>query len=163
MSEATNRPSNSIRERFAIVFSHIRKYRTYLILGGISVALSAVFNVVRPYLIKLLLDDLEAGTLKYYGLDLAGAFVGLTALSGLFLFFNRRTVIWMSRKLEYDIRGELFGKLLRLPLSFYHENRVGDLMARLTNDIEAIRLVFGPAIMYFTNTIFSTILALTIM
>ncbi len=151
------------RKRFEIPFKHLGKYRTYLVVGALSVTLAAVFNVIRPYLIKLLLDDLENGTLEDYGLKLAGAFVLFTAISGFFLFLNRRSVIWMSRKLEYDIRGELFKKLLRLPMSFYHERRVGDVMARLTNDVEAVRLIFGPGIMYFTNTIMTTALALVLM
>lgn len=161
----TQNPSERIRfrKRFEVPLRHLKKYRKYLIVGALSVTLSAVFNVVRPYLIKLLLDDLENGTLHNHGIGLAGAFVGLTALSGLFLFVNRRSVIWMSRKLEYDIRGELFKKLLRLPMSFYHQRRVGDVMARLTNDVEAVRLIFGPGIMYFTNTIMTTTLSLALM
>lgn len=149
--------------RFSFVFQHLRAYRHYLILGCISIVLAAIFSVVRPYIIKILLDDLEAGTLENYGLSLALAFVGLTALSGIFLFINRRTVIWMSRKLEYNIRGDLFAKLLRLPLEFYHQHRVGDIMARLTNDVEAVRMMFGPAIMYFANTLMTLTLAIAIM
>ena len=149
--------------RFAVIGKHIRKYKTPLLWGGLSVTLSAGMYVVRPYIIKILLDRMEAGTLENYGLGLAGAMLGLTALGGVFSFINRRTVIWTSRKIEYDLRGELFAKLLRLPMSFYHQHRVGDIMARLTNDVEAVRMMFGPAIMYFANTIVSTILAVGIM
>lgn len=149
--------------RFAVISKHLRKYKSALLLGGLSVALSAGMYVVRPYIIKILLDRLEAGTLENYGLGLAGAMLGLTALGGVFSFINRRTVIWTSRKIEYDVRGELFAKLLRMPMSFFHERRVGDIMARLTNDVEAVRMMFGPAIMYFANTIVSTVLAVGFM
>ncbi|MCH7878719.1 MAG: hypothetical protein IH914_05340, partial [candidate division Zixibacteria bacterium] len=98
--------------RFAVIGKHIRKYKTPLLWGGLSVTLSAGMYVVRPYIIKILLDRMEAGTLENYGLGLAGAMLGLTALGGVFSFINRRTVIWTSRKIEYDLRGELFAKLL---------------------------------------------------
>ncbi len=162
-SKKTSSERIRFKKRFEVPLKHLGKYRNYLVVGALSVTLSALFNVVRPYLVKLLLDDLENGQLENHGLGLAAAFVGLTALSGLFLFLNRRSVIWMSRKLEYDIRGELFKKLLRLPMSFFHERRIGDVMARLTNDVEAVRLIFGPGIMYFTNTIMTTTLSLALM
>ncbi|MBN4076424.1 hypothetical protein JYT16_01775, partial [Gemmatimonas aurantiaca] len=158
--ENTLPPENG---RFSLILLHLRGYRHYLIIGGLSIVFAAVFSVLRPYIIKMLLDDLEAGTLENYGLSLALAFVGLTILSGIFLFINRRTVIWMSRKLEYNIRGDLFAKLLRLPPEFFHQHRVGDIMARLTNDVEAVRMMFGPAIMYFANTFMTLTLAITIM
>ncbi|MFQ5606553.1 MAG: ABC transporter transmembrane domain-containing protein, partial [Candidatus Zixiibacteriota bacterium] len=155
--------SDEYFSRFAVIRKHIGKYKYALALGGLSITLSGAMYVIRPYIVKLLLDDMEAGTLQNYGLGLAGALIGLTAIGGVFSFINRRTVIWTSRKLEYDIRGELFRKLLRLPLSFYHQRRVGDIMARLTNDVEAVRMMFGPAIMYFANTVVSTALAVGIM
>ncbi len=149
--------------RWWIVRAHLPKYRTYIIIGLLSVLVAGAFSVARPYVLKIALDDLEQGRLKNYGISLGLTFIGLSIVSGAFLFLNRRTIIWMSRKLEYDLRAEMFERLLRQPMSFYHERRIGDIMARLTNDIEGVRQMVGPGMMYTANTVATTLFAVGVM
>ncbi|MCH9031455.1 MAG: ABC transporter ATP-binding protein, partial [candidate division Zixibacteria bacterium] len=151
------------RDRFFLIKRGLAANRSTLILGAVSIILAALFSVARPYLIKMALDDLEAGTLVNHGIPLALTFVGLTVVSGVFLFINRRTIIFMSRRIEYDIRDKMFERLLCLPMSYYHKQRIGDIMARIINDLEAVRQMVGPGVMYSANTVVTTILAASVM
>jgi len=109
--------------------------------------------LANPYLTKLVFDRLETGApMSQVGM-LVLAMIGLAVASGIFRFSVRRTIIWMSRRLEYDLRGELVAHLLRLSPSYYDKNRTGDIMARVTNDLEAVRMMIGPGIMHICNTI----------
>ena len=119
--------------------------------------------MVIPYIIKIILDFLglkaPASVLREYILFT----VLLAIVAGFFSFFTRRTIIWMSRKVEYRLRGELFAHLLKLTPSFYHNTRTGEIMARATNDLEAVRMMLGPGIMHMSNTITALIVALPLM
>ena len=124
---------------------------------------SNVLILVIPYISKLVFDALEAGRpnsviLKYVALAFC-----LAVLSGVFRFAMRRTIIWMSRHIEYDLRSEIFGHLLKLSPSFYHQSRTGDLMARMTNDLEAVRQMIGPGIMYISDTIVKLVVSFSVM
>src|SRR6185295_13448107 len=90
----------------------------------------------------------------------AGKVLGASLISGIFLFLQRRILIGMSRNIEYDLRQELYRHLVDQPLSFFHEHRTGDLMARATNDLSAVRQLSGPVIMYSLQTVFIVILVL---
>ena len=81
-------------------------------------------------------------------------------ISGLFLFLQRRIIIGMSRNIEFDMRQKMYAHLVDQPLSFFHEHRTGDLMARATNDLSAVRQLAGPVIMYTLQTVFVVILVL---
>jgi ATP-binding cassette subfamily B protein len=89
--------------------------------------------------------------------------VGSQILSGVFLFFQRRTLINMSRYIEYDLRQDFYGHLQKLPLQFFQRHRTGDLMARATNDLSAVRQIVGPAIMYSEQTLFRVLIILPLM
>ena len=86
-----------------------------------------------------------------------------SVISGVFLFLQRRILIGMSRNIEFDIRQEFYSHLVTQPLSFFHEHRIGDLMARATNDLSAVRQLAGPMIMYTLQTVFVVILVLPLM
>jgi ATP-binding cassette, subfamily B, multidrug efflux pump len=139
--------------RFVTITRYLRNYRRYLILGGAAVVFANGLALVNPYITKIIIDRLKSGApMSQIGL-LALAMLGLAIAAGVFRFGMRRTLIWMSRKIEYDLRGELVRHLLRLSPSFYDRNRTGDIMARATNDLEAVRMMLGPAIMQIANTI----------
>jgi len=87
----------------------------------------------------------------------------VAVLSGIFRYLMRKFVISISRYIEYDLRQNLFNHLLRLEPAFYDRSRVGDLMARLTSDVERVRMVIGPALMYSVNTLFGLVFGLTLM
>jgi ATP-binding cassette subfamily B protein len=102
---------------------------------------------------KLVFDALQAHKPMTLILKFVILSFFLAVFSGGFRFVMRRTIIWMSRYIEYDLREEVFAHLLRLTPSFYYQRRTGDLMARMTNDLEAVRQMVGPGIMYISDTI----------
>ncbi|UCG61891.1 MAG: ABC transporter ATP-binding protein [Candidatus Zixiibacteriota bacterium] len=160
---AYSEKSTQIKPRFSTVTKYLLQYRRYLVVGGLAVIMANALILVVPYVSKLVFDALEAGQpdsviLKYVVLAFA-----LALLSGVFRFTMRRTIIWMSRHIEYDLRGEIFAHLLRLSPPFYHVNRTGDLMARMTNDLEAVRQMIGPGIMYISDTIVKLIVSFAVM
>jgi len=126
------------------------------------------FLLVNPYLLKLAFDKLEnlgpeQGFPHNEILTLALAIVGLAIMAGIFRFAMRRTIIWMSRKVEFDLRSDLFLHLLKLNPTFYHNTRTGDIMARSTNDVEAVRRMVGPGIMHIVNAFVSSVIAISFM
>lgn len=158
-------PSDTTKtpRRFDRLLGYLRGYRGYLILGGFSVLLANGFLLVNPYVVKVIFDELEAGVASGEILKLVILMIGLSILAGFFRFMMRRTIIWMSRRLEYDLRAELTRHLFTLPPAFYDTTRTGDLMARATNDLEAVRQMIGPGIMQISNTIITVIMALSMM
>jgi ATP-binding cassette subfamily B protein len=108
-----------------------------------------------PWVLKHAIDQLRENAGSGQIVVFALLIVGVAAVEGTFRFLMRQTIIGASRRIEYDLRNDFLRHLQRLPLSFYHKYRTGDLMARATNDLEAVRQVVGPAVMYFSNTIIS--------
>jgi len=159
--ETDTRPSGP--GRFSTITRYLKGYRGYLIFGAIAVVLSNVLLLINPYVLKLIFDRLENHAPSSAILLLALLMVGLAIGSGVFRFLMRRTIIWMSRRIEYDLRGALLDHLLKLSPSFYDRTRTGDIMARATNDLEAVRMMIGPGIMQIANTIVTVITALAFM
>ncbi|MCP4632130.1 MAG: ABC transporter ATP-binding protein [candidate division Zixibacteria bacterium] len=151
---------SSIRPLF---FKYFNRYYRNWGLGVLAIAGTTAFGVVVPLIIKRAIDDLQSGkplnAIMYNALLL----VGLTALSGLCRFFMRQTMIVASRKVEYDIRNDFFTHLEALDRSFYHKETTGDIMSRATNDLEAVRAMYGPGLMHFTSTFFMVTMAMILM
>jgi ATP-binding cassette subfamily B protein len=122
-----------------------------------------VFNVTIPLIVGNAFDanwkQITWGKLAIASLKVIGA----SALSGLFLFLQRRILIGMSRHIEYDLRNDFYAALVNQPQSFFHEHRTGDLMARATNDLSAVRQLAGPMIMYSLQTLFVVIVIVPIL
>jgi len=143
---------------------YLKKYRWRLIFGTLFVLVSVALGVFTPRYTGVAIDYLSApgatgrGLTKYVAL-----IVGSQLLSGVFLYFQRRTLINMSRYIEYDLRQDFYGHLQRLPLQFFQRHRTGDLMARATNDLGAVRQIVGPAIMYSEQTLFRVLIILPLM
>jgi ATP-binding cassette subfamily B multidrug efflux pump len=139
--------------RFDVILKYLRGYKSYLVWGGVAIIGANVLILLNPYLLKVAFDKLEQRAPSGEILQVAALMILFAIISGVFRFSTRRTIVWMSRKMEYDLRSELFSHLLKLSPSFYHDNRTGDIMARMTNDIEAVRMMVGPGIMHIANTI----------
>ncbi|MBU8933305.1 MAG: ABC transporter ATP-binding protein/permease [candidate division Zixibacteria bacterium] len=154
---------SSSQGRFHTLTKYFRKYRWYLILGGVAVIGANSLILLIPAITGRIVDRLRAGAPMDEIRDYVLLAVGLSILSGLFRFAMRRTIIWMSRYIEYDLRAELFDHLLKLSPSFFHNNRTGDIMARMTNDLEAVRQLAGPAIMYTSNAVVSLVIGVSLM
>ncbi len=138
---------------------YLKRYRTKLLWGSLCIVLTHSFAVQFPQILRHVFNDLGSGItrgkLLEYALLVVGVFVG----KGIFQFLTRWIVIGISRDIEFDLRNDLFAHLERLSSSYYQRNRTGDIMARATNDLNAVRNLLGPAIMYSANTIVFTVLA----
>ena len=134
---------------------YFRPYRKHQLGGVLCIAASAVLGLLAPLVIGQAIDALEQDvsrqTLLIYGLVI----VGLSLVRGVFQFGQRMILVTMSRHIELDLRDELFEHLERLHPGFYQKSYTGDIMARATNDLNAVRMLCGPAIMYGTNTLFT--------
>lgn len=139
-----------------------RPYKVSLIVGIVCIMAGVVFNVTIPIIVGRAIDA-NWSQISWSMLTVAALKVlGASALSGLFLFLQRRILIGMSRHVEYDLRNDFYAKLVDQPLSFFHEHRTGDLMARATNDLGAVRQLAGPMIMYSLQTVFVVIVIVPI-
>lgn len=146
--------------RLALFF---RPYKVQLILGIACIVAGVVFNVAIPQIVGQAIDA-NWNEVNWSKLNIAALKVlGASAMSGLFLFLQRRILIGMSRNIEYDLRADFYARLVDQPLSFFHEHRTGDLMARATNDLGAVRQLCGPMIMYSLQTILAVLFILPIL
>ena len=118
---------------------------------------------VAPRVLQFAIDDLYTGVTRAKLGRYGGLLLLIAGVAGYFRYQMRRIIISASRGFEYDLRNDFFAHLERLPLSFFQSNRTGDLMSRATNDLSAVRMMIGPAVMYLTNTIITAIVSLTLM
>lgn len=157
------------------------RYKWYLIAGIVTVVVYNLFSIYPAQLIRIALDtvaqqlkayneaqDAAAKTLifeevKWALLKYSLWMIGIAAVSGVFLFFNRQTLIYMSRLIEYDLRNDIFRHFQSLSLSFYKRNRTGDIMSRMTEDVNKVRMYLGPALMYALNTLVRFIMVISAM
>ncbi len=142
---------------------YFRPYRRGMAVGLLLVVVSNLFTIAGPWLLKVAIDALEQELRMELILEYAGLIVLVALLAGVARYGMREFLNGISRKMERDIRDDLFDHLLRLPAEFFDTWRTGDLMSRLTNDVLAVRQVAGPAIMYLVNTTTISALALGLM
>jgi ATP-binding cassette subfamily B multidrug efflux pump len=138
-------------------------YRTRLTIGLTLVVAAAALGSVVPWLLRSAVDALREGAPARTLWTLAAAMVGLSLVGGIGRFWMREILNGVSREVETDLRDAVFGHLLRLDAAALAPWRTGELMARLTNDLSAVRMAAGPAIMYLTNTIAGGAFALVFM
>jgi ATP-binding cassette subfamily B multidrug efflux pump len=148
---------------FQTLLPYFRPYRKGLIAGLALVVVGNFFTILGPWLIRQAIDslaiELSTTVLVRYSLLI----VGTALLAGVARYGMRELLNGISRRIETDLRDNLFAHLLRLPPEFYDRWRTGDLMSRATNDVLAVRMVAGPAIMYMVNTATISIFALVLM
>jgi len=158
-----NSENTKYNSKFTTITKYLVKYKWYLVWGGLAVLMANVLMLIIPALTGRIIDGLKGNAPLSDIRNLVIITIVLAVFSGVFRFGTRRTIIWMSRYLEFDLREEIFNHLLKLSPSFYHQNRTGDIMARMTNDLEAVRQMAGPAIMYSTNAIINLIIGFSFM
>src|SRR3954470_19864769 len=142
---------------------YFRPYRWQVFLGLACVIVSAAFASVTPWLLRAALDGIGSGAPSRRIWTLAAAMVGLALVAGVLRYGMRDLINGLSRRIEYDLRNDLFVHLLKLDAAYFGRTRTGDIMARLTNDLSAVRQAAGPAIMYLTNTVAGAAFALYFM
>lgn len=146
------------------LFPYLNKYRVTLFWGAITVLFNNGLGVLSPQVIRRAVDDLNKyGVTHQKILVFSLVLIGLALSKGVFQFLTRWLVIGVSREIEYDLRNDMFSHLESLSYSYYQKNRTGDIMARATNDLNAVRMLLGPAIMYTANTLVFTAVALVFM
>ncbi len=148
---------------FARLLPYLLRYQRAFLLGLSCVVTTTAIQLLSPWVLKNAIDDLNTGVTRgklalYAGLLLAIAIVG-----GIFRFLMRRILIGASRDIEYDLRNAFFARLQLMPLSYYQARRTGDLMSRATNDLNAVRTMIGPAVMYSANTVIVFVVAIILM
>ncbi|MDT7778261.1 MAG: ATP-binding cassette, subfamily multidrug efflux pump [Acidobacteriota bacterium] len=143
--------------------AYFRPYKKSLVVGILCILASVVIGLLVPVFVGHAVDDLRAGPTWEKITRSALLVVGASAVSGVFLFLQRRILIGMSRHVEYDLRQHFYAHLQRQPLSFFHGHRTGDLMARATNDLAAVRQLAGPMIMYTLQTVLVVVIILPLM
>src|ERR1700733_5219977 len=142
---------------------YLRRYWKQLAWGGVSTILYNVVKVLLPLVIGNAIDDMKHGLTEQKVLRDALILLLIAALSAVFLYITRQVIIGASREIEFDLRNDIFANLERQSANYYHTHRTGDIMARTTNDLNAVRQLLGPAIMYSANTIVFTFAALPFM
>jgi len=142
---------------------YFRPYKFSLIAGITCIICSVLFSVYVPLIVGRAIDenwtDISVSRLTVSALKVLGA----SLFSGTFLFLQRRILISMSRNVEYDLRNDFYAHLVSQPLGFFQEHRIGDLMARATNDLAAVRQLAGPMIMYSVQTVVVVLVVLPLM
>jgi ATP-binding cassette subfamily B protein len=143
--------------------AYMLRYRRGFALGLACTGLSTVASLATPWVLKHAVDDLAAGVtgpkLRIY----AGLILGLALVGGVFRFLMRRIIVGVSRHLEYDLRNDFFARLQTFAPANFQASRTGDLMSRATNDLNAVRMMAGPAVMYSASTIIVFVVALALM
>ncbi|HVF38572.1 MAG TPA: ABC transporter ATP-binding protein [Gemmatimonadaceae bacterium] len=142
---------------------YYRPYRLQLVAGLVLVVISTAITSVIPWILKSAVDAIRSGESLNQVMLLAAAIVTTALFAGFMRYSMRQILNTLSRRIEYDLRNDLFIHLQTLDASYFARNRTGDIMARLTNDLGAVRMAAGPAVMYLTNTIIGGLFALFFM
>ena len=151
-------------EQLRPLFPYLKKYRGRYLLGTICVFFNNGIWILFPLVIRRAINDLAGHTVTSRTLLIDSlSLLAVAGAKGIFQFLTRWIVIGVSREIEFDLRNDLFLHLEHLSYGFYQRTRTGDIMARATNDLNAVRMLLGPAIMYSANTIVFTAGALAFM
>ncbi len=141
---------------------YLLKYKTLLIIGAIFILISNIFALYPAEFVRHAFDNIQVSltqnnlnkSIQYTLLKYGGLILLFAIMKGIFMYFMRQTIIVMSRKIEFDLKNEIYEKYQNLDISFYKKNNTGDLMNRITEDVNRVRMYLGPAIMYAINMFF---------
>ncbi|PYX28227.1 MAG: ABC transporter ATP-binding protein [Acidobacteria bacterium] len=142
---------------------YLKRYRWGYVVGTLCIFVSNAALVLVPWVIGHAINDLKTGVTQQKLLHWIAWLLAVATVRSVFLFLTRWILIGISRDIEFDLRNDLFSHLETLSYSYYQQMRTGDIMARATNDLNAVRMLLGPAIMYSANTMVFTAAALGFM
>src|ERR1039458_7602465 len=148
-------------ESLHTVRKYLWRYRRGMALGGLCLAMKDLAQALQPLMIRGAVDSFRGGGPAF--VRFAAYLVGLALLKGVFQYGMRVILIGISRDIEFDLRNDLFAHLIRLSPEYYARTRTGDIMARATNDLNAVRMMLGPGVMYWFETSLTFILAIALM
>jgi ATP-binding cassette subfamily B multidrug efflux pump len=132
---------------------YLARYRSHIALGSLMVVLTVVTSMLSPWVLKYVVDGLKQSANREKLVLYAIIILAISVVEGFFRFWMRRILIGVSRKVEYDLRNDFLAHAQKMSLSFLQSQSTGDIMSRATNDLNAVRSVLGPGIMYSMNTI----------
>lgn len=139
------------------------KYKTKLLWGMLFIILSNAMTVYLPILLKDSINAIQKNTTSAVLLNYALLIVGTSIIAGVFRYLIRQTIIVVSREIEYDLRGDFWEHIQKLPLKYFQNNSTGNIMSHATNDINAVRGFIGPAVMYSIDTVIRLVIVVAIM
>ncbi|MGA2213581.1 MAG: ABC transporter ATP-binding protein [Bryobacteraceae bacterium] len=145
------------------VWPYLWKYRRGLALGTASLLATDVTKAALPLVLRSGIDSLMKGFRLSLVFEFAALIVLVAVVRGVFQYWMRVILIGISRDIEFDLRNDLFAHIITLSQDFYAKYRTGDIMARATNDLNAVRMMLGPGIMYFTETFFTALFLVSVM
>jgi ATP-binding cassette subfamily B protein len=148
---------------FRRLLPFVLRYKQRFTLGLGCVVVTTAIQLLSPWVLKNAVDDLSRGVTRGKLAVYAGLLLAIAIVGGAFRYLMRRILIGASRDIEYDVRNAFFARLQQMPLAYYQARRTGDLMSRATNDLNAVRTMIGPAVMYSTNTILVFVVAIVLM
>ncbi|HEV7785337.1 MAG TPA: ABC transporter ATP-binding protein, partial [Thermoanaerobaculia bacterium] len=149
--------------RLSYLWPYLRPHRRKLILGILAIVAGVLLGLVSPLLVGKAIDAVRRHVSGAELLGYAGLVVGFSLVQGVFTYLQRMILVAMSRDVEFDLRNVYFSALEKQSPAFFQQYPTGDLMARATNDMQAVRMLCGPAIMYSTNTVITGLGALVLM
>jgi len=150
-------------ERLRPLRPYLARYKRRYVAGFVCLLVSQTVGVLVPLLIKTGIDDLARSVALRRLLVVVGLLAAVSIVKAVFQFWMRWILIVISRDAEYDLRNDLFRHLMRLSARYYTEHRTGDLMSKLTNDLNAVRNMIGPGIMYSANTVVVGVATISLM
>ena len=149
--------------RLSSLNKYFKRYKGKLALGVLFILISDISQVYIPLILRDSIDALQQNLSYDLIVKYSLLIVGAAIISGIFRFLIRETIIVVSRQIEYDLRQDFWNHLLKLSYRFYQNNSTGNIMAHATNDIAAVRMYIGPAVMYSIDTIVKFIMVISIM
>ena len=149
--------------RLSPLFPYLRRYWTSFAWGGVALILYNVCKAMIPLIIGGAITDMQHNLSAVTVAHQSERLLALAAVAAVCLYLTRQIIIGASREIEFDLRNDLFRHLTTQPPEFFQRHRTGDIMARSTNDLNAVRQLLGPAIMYSANTLVFTAAALPFM
>jgi ATP-binding cassette, subfamily B, multidrug efflux pump len=148
---------------FRRLLGYARKHQRDFVLGLLCVVVTTSVSLAAPKVLQYAIDDLTRGVTRAKLVEYGSLLLLIGVFGGVFRFLMRRILTGVSRHIEYDMRNDFFAHLQQLPLAYFQAHRTGDLMSRATNDLNAVRMMIGPAVMYSANTLLTFVVALSMM
>src|SRR5437870_9584403 len=148
---------------FRRLLGYVLRYRRDFLAGLVCVLAGTAITLASPIVLRYAVDDLTRGVTRTKLFEYGALLLAIGLAGGVFRFLMRRILIGASRHIEYDMRNDFFAHLEKLPLAYFQAHRTGDLMSRATNDLNAVRMMIGPSIMYSASTGIVFVVALALM
>ncbi len=148
---------------FRRLLGYAQKYRRDFSVGLACIVATTAVSLASPMVLRYAIDDLTQGVTRAKLAEYGALLLAIGIVGGYFRFLMRRVLVGASRHIEYDLRNDFFAHLERMPAAYFHTHRTGDLMSRATNDLNAVRMMIGPSVMYSADTLLRFVVAIIVM